>query len=132
MSAGIRREVWREGGRRVRTGWCGYDDITPELGAQGVEVVSHRIDVEGFWRYVAETGYRDMSYWDGGRARAGIEKWLEHFVSIELMAPRAGEVFVCEDIATDEIDIEDLVSRLSDMLLSSGFSNPWGDPSSGD
>jgi Ca-activated chloride channel family protein len=32
----------------------------------------------------------------------------------------------------DEIDIEDLVSRLSDMLLSSGFSNPWGDPSSGD
>ena len=29
----------------------------------------------------------------------------------------------------DEIDLEDLVSRLSDMLLSSGFSNPWGDPS---
>jgi Ca-activated chloride channel family protein len=32
----------------------------------------------------------------------------------------------------DEIDIEDLVSKLSDLLLSSGFSNPWGDPSSGD
>jgi Ca-activated chloride channel family protein len=32
----------------------------------------------------------------------------------------------------DEIDLEDLVSRLSDMLLSSGFSNPWGDPSAGD
>ena len=29
----------------------------------------------------------------------------------------------------DEIDLEDLVSKLSDMLLSSGFSNPWGDPS---
>jgi Ca-activated chloride channel family protein len=28
----------------------------------------------------------------------------------------------------DEIDIEDLVSKLSDLLLSSGFSNPWGDP----
>jgi Ca-activated chloride channel family protein len=27
----------------------------------------------------------------------------------------------------DEIDIEDLVSKLSDLLLSSGFSNPWGD-----
>jgi Ca-activated chloride channel family protein len=26
----------------------------------------------------------------------------------------------------DEIDLEDLVSRLSDLLLSSGFSNPWG------
>ena len=32
----------------------------------------------------------------------------------------------------DEIDLEDLVSKLSDMLLSSGFSNPWGDPSGGD
>jgi Ca-activated chloride channel family protein len=32
----------------------------------------------------------------------------------------------------DELDLEDLVSKLSDMLLSSGFSNPWGDPSSGD
>jgi Ca-activated chloride channel family protein len=32
----------------------------------------------------------------------------------------------------DEIDLEDLVSKLSDMLLSSGFSNPWGDPSDGD
>jgi Ca-activated chloride channel family protein len=31
----------------------------------------------------------------------------------------------------DEINLEDLVSRLSDMLLSSGFSNPWGDPSMG-
>ena len=32
----------------------------------------------------------------------------------------------------DEIDLEDLVSKLSDMLLSSGFSSPWGDPSAGD
>ena len=32
----------------------------------------------------------------------------------------------------DEIDVEDLVSKLSDLLLSSGFSNPWGDPFGGD
>ncbi len=32
----------------------------------------------------------------------------------------------------DEIDLDDLVSRLSDMLLSSGFSDPWGDPSEND
>jgi len=28
----------------------------------------------------------------------------------------------------DEIDLEDLVSKLSDLLLSSGFNNPWGHP----
>ena len=32
----------------------------------------------------------------------------------------------------DDIDLEDLVSKLSDLLLSSGFSNPWGDPGDGD
>ena len=32
----------------------------------------------------------------------------------------------------DEIDLEDLVSKLSDLLLSSGFSNPWGNPLDGD
>jgi Ca-activated chloride channel family protein len=28
----------------------------------------------------------------------------------------------------DEIDIDDLVSKLSDLLLTSGFNNPWGNP----
>ena len=28
----------------------------------------------------------------------------------------------------DELDLEDLVSKLSDLLLSSGFNNPWGNP----
>ena len=28
----------------------------------------------------------------------------------------------------DEIDLEDLVSKLSDLLLTSGFSNPWSNP----
>jgi Ca-activated chloride channel homolog len=32
----------------------------------------------------------------------------------------------------DGIDLDDLVSKLSDLLLSSGFSNPWGDPYGGD
>jgi Ca-activated chloride channel family protein len=29
----------------------------------------------------------------------------------------------------DELDMDELMSRLSDLLLSSGFANPWGDPS---
>ena len=32
----------------------------------------------------------------------------------------------------DEIDLEDLVSKLSDLLLTSGFSNPWGNPMDSD
>ncbi len=31
----------------------------------------------------------------------------------------------------DELDMDELMSRLSDLLLSSGFDNPWGDPSDG-
>jgi Ca-activated chloride channel homolog len=29
----------------------------------------------------------------------------------------------------DELDMDELMSKLSDLLLSSGFANPWGDPS---
>jgi Ca-activated chloride channel family protein len=29
----------------------------------------------------------------------------------------------------DELDLDELMSKLSDLLLSSGFANPWGDPS---
>ena len=31
----------------------------------------------------------------------------------------------------DELDMDELMSKLSDLLLSSGFDNPWGDPSDG-
>ena len=29
----------------------------------------------------------------------------------------------------DDLDMDELMSKLSDLLLSSGFANPWGDPS---
>jgi len=29
----------------------------------------------------------------------------------------------------DELDMDELMSKLSDLMLSSGFGNPWGDPS---
>src|SRR5687768_17220867 len=29
----------------------------------------------------------------------------------------------------DDLDMDELMSKLSDLLLSSGFGNPWGDPS---
>jgi Ca-activated chloride channel family protein len=32
----------------------------------------------------------------------------------------------------DELDMDELMSKLSDLLLSSGFANPWGDPSDGE
>jgi Ca-activated chloride channel family protein len=31
----------------------------------------------------------------------------------------------------DELDFDELMSKLSDLLLSSGFDSPWGDPSDG-
>ncbi len=32
----------------------------------------------------------------------------------------------------DDLDMDELMSKLSDLLLSSGFGNPWGDPSDGE
>jgi SAM-dependent methyltransferase len=104
-----RLRLWRQGARRVRLGWIGYDDITPLLQDQGVEVVPYRIDVAAFWRFVDECGYRQMDYWHGGKMRAAVEKWLEHFVSIELLQPAPGQVVV--DVASCTSPFPDLVRR---------------------
>ncbi|HXO18336.1 MAG TPA: methyltransferase domain-containing protein [Thermoanaerobaculia bacterium] len=102
-----RYDIWRQGGRRVYPGWATYDDVTPQLAEHGVEILPYRIDVPAFWRYVEESGYRQMAYWEGGKARAGTEKWLEHFVSIDLLRPRPSEVFV--DIASCSSPFPDIL-----------------------
>jgi SAM-dependent methyltransferase len=107
MTLRVRYDVWRQGGRRVFPGWATYDDITPSLAEHGVEVLPYHIDVPAFWRYVEESGYRQMAYRDGGKARAGIEKWLEHFVSIDLLRPQPGEVVI--DIASWDSPFPDVL-----------------------
>jgi SAM-dependent methyltransferase len=102
-----RYDLWKRGGRRIYSGWTSYDDITSQLADHGVEVVPYSIDVDAFWRYVETMGYRRMEYWNGGRDRAGTEKWLEHFVSIDLMQPREGEVFI--DIASCSSPFPDIL-----------------------
>lgn len=102
-----RYRIWRQGGRRAYTGWTSYDDITPSLSEHGVEVLPYRIDVDAFWRYVEDSGYRSKSYWQGGAARAATEKWLEHFVSIDLLRPQPSEV---------AIDIASCTSPFPDIL----------------
>ncbi len=107
MALRDRYNIWKQGGRRVFPGWTTYDDITSHLIEHGVEAIPYRIDVAAFWRYVEESGYRQMSYWEGGKARAGIEKWLEHFVSIDLLQPRQGDVLV--DIASCSSPFPDIL-----------------------
>ena len=102
-----RYRLWRQGARQVRREWASYDDISVPLADLGVDIVPYRVDVPAFWRYVDECRYREMTYWDGGRARAGTEKWLEHFVSIDLLRPGANDVLI--DIASSSSPFPDIV-----------------------
>jgi SAM-dependent methyltransferase len=102
-----RYRLWRQGGRSVYPGWTSYDDITGYLAGHGVETLPYRIDVDGFWRYVEESGYRRMAYWEGGKARAATEKWLEHFVSIDLLDLKPSDVVV--DVASCSSPFPDIL-----------------------
>jgi len=121
----IRRrfDLWRLGGRRVRHGWTSYDDLTESLAERGVRITPYRIDVDEFWRYVDTKGYRGMDYWHGGRMRAATEKWLEHFVSIDLLRPAAGEVLV--DIASCSSVFPDI---LRDSWGCEAYRQDWSYP----
>lgn len=90
--------VRRRGGRRFALRWAYHQDITEALVRAGVDVQPYRIDLEAFWRFVDHSGYRQMQYYQGGAMATAYEKWLEHWVSIDLMAPRRGEVLI--DVAS--------------------------------
>jgi SAM-dependent methyltransferase len=104
-----RRRLWQRGGRRVAVRWASFDDITLELAARGIEVQSYCIDAAAFWRYVDESGYRETDYFGGANSRLAIEKWLEHFVSIDLLRPLPGDVVV--DIASCASPFPDILRQ---------------------
>lgn len=82
------------GPRSCRQGFATHDDITPELRNHGVRVHRHSIDLDGFSRFVDAAGYRHRSYYDGGRNPCAVNKWLEHYVSLELLEPDPGEILI--------------------------------------
>ena len=90
--------VRRRGGKQFIRQWAQHEDTGAELARHGVEVQQFEIPVDAFWQYVETSGYRQMEYWGGGSWPTAVEKWLEHFVSLELMKPAPGEVLI--DIAS--------------------------------
>lgn len=94
----LRARLERRGARRIRAGWVDLEDFADELAGEGLEVVPYQVDVEAFHRYVRASGYPSMSYWDSGRRRAAAEKYLEHYVSFDLLALAPSDVVI--DVAS--------------------------------
>lgn len=98
LDPALRARLERRGARDVVRGWVVDEHLSDELATLGVEVVPYRIDPAAFRRYVRESGYEAMGYWAAGGQRAAVEKYLEHFVSLELLAIEPGDVVV--DVAS--------------------------------
>lgn len=75
-----------------------YEDITPDLGASGIDVRTYKVPIREFEAYVDAAGYGGLDYYGRGREPAAREKYLEHFVSLRLTDPKPGEVLI--DIAS--------------------------------
>ncbi len=108
-AARTRRHFTARGGRVVR-GHVEYLDITPRLVDRGVEVEPYTVDVADFETYVERAGYSRLSYYDGGRVPTSREKYLEHYVSLRLLAPAPGQVLI--DVASMDSPFADIVAEL--------------------
>jgi SAM-dependent methyltransferase len=120
----VRRRVASRGGRPVR-GYVEYQDVTPELRDAGVRVEPYRISIEDFEAYVLEAGYAGLPYYDHGRVPAAREKYLEHYVSLRMLEPKAGQVLI--DVASmnspfSEIsaDLHGLTTYRQDIMYPEG------------
>lgn len=104
-----RRHFMRRGARVVR-GMVESRDVSPELANAGIDVEPYEVDVRGLDRYIQEAGYSRMSYYDGGRVRTSREKYLEHYVSLQLLAPAAGQVLI--DVASMDSPFSEVAAEL--------------------
>jgi hypothetical protein len=110
LKAALTRRHFERRAGRVVNGQIRYDDITPELVRAGVRVLAYTVDVARFEDYVERAAYARLPYYRGGREPNAREKYLEHFVSLELLAPRAGEVLI--DIASMNSPFADIAATL--------------------
>ncbi len=98
-------------GAHVERGDIPYEDITEELTAAGVRVEPLTVDLPDFEAYVERAKYTRMSgYYSGGADPNAREKYLEHYVSLELLAPRPGDVLI--DVASMNSPFADVAAEL--------------------
>jgi len=102
-----------------------YEDITTELEDAGVRVRPWTVDAAAVDDYVRRAGYAALPYYEHGQAPNAYEKYLEHHVSIRMLAPAEGEVLVdiaCMDSPFSEIAAEmyGLATYRQDMMYPEG------------
>lgn len=93
----LARDIRRRGGT-PREGYVPYDGITRDLLELGIRVVPYAVPVKRLNSYIDESRYSELPYYDGGKTNGAREKYLEHFVSIELLKPKPGAVLI--DVAS--------------------------------
>ena len=118
---------------RLYRGWINHKDasvvttVTRSLTAV-VNVKDFIIDTEAFSHYLETARYAELypQYYPGNI----VEKSLEHFISLHLLRPTAGDVFV--DIASEGSPLPDIVSRLygstcyaQDIMYPPGINGKW-------
>lgn len=109
QAAFVRRGIRARGGRPER-GRVAYADVTSALERLGIPVENYSADVDRFERYVADAGYSALPYYDAGKGWGAREKYLEHFVPVDLMKPKRGQVLI--DIASMESPFAEIAGKL--------------------
>ncbi len=121
----LERQVRARGGQ-ARRGHIAAEDITPDLLKAGVTVEPYSVPVDDLDAYVASAGYAALPYYESGQAWGAREKYLEHFVSLDLMKPRPREVLI--DIACMESPFSEIAAELygletyrQDLIFATGI-----------
>lgn len=127
LKASRTRKHFTRLGAQVVRGMVEGRDISPELAGAGITIEPYEVDVPGLDAYIQEAGYARMRYYDGGRESNSREKYLEHYVSLQLLAPAAGRVLI--DVASMDSPFSDVAARLygletyrQDLMFPQGIS----------
>lgn len=126
-AARTRKHFTRRGARVVR-GKIEDRDVTPALEKAGIPVESYTVNVGDLDAYIERAGYARMKYYDHGRVDTSREKYLEHYVSLQLLAPSPGRTLI--DVASMNSPFFEIAAELhgletyrQDLMFPPGMSS---------
>jgi len=90
--------------------WINSSDIRNSLVQSGIEVKDYRIDKEKFNDYINRAKYSNREYYSYGKNSNSVEKYLEHYISVDLMKFDSDDVYI--DVASCDSPMPEIINSL--------------------
>lgn len=90
--------------------WAECNDVRSAFSEAGLSVASYRVNIQKFHKFIDDAKYSQYSYYNFCKHPNAMEKYLEHYVSIDLLGFDSTDTYI--DIASSNSPMPEIVHHL--------------------